>query len=226
MSTLDVRGKRHRSALVVVVAVVVVGVATVLAVTGGHRQVRVAQAVSAGFAAPASRGVAGSETAAGAAAAVTVIVAEEPLLVEGSAAGADALVGSWATSSSRAGLQAGFASARASFAVAKDGSLGFETALLAVRVSELRAGRATVDAWCAEVVFAQDAPVSAAYVTEHLALVWNARRWMVASITDTAGPSVALAGEATPAAEAAAALSGYQPPAAVTGPVDGIAGGR
>lgn len=165
---------------------------------------------------PRQAGLAADETPAGAVAAAAEIVSDEPLLVEANATAATALMDSWAAPSARRQLQRAFLAARAGFVQAKGGPFSFDVALLADRIVTTSAGKVVLDAWCAEVVFDRGEPTVGVYVTERMELTWTAAGWRLTSMTDTPGPSVALSGTPTPAAEAASALAGFTPPAAVT----------
>lgn len=156
---------------------------------------------------------AGDDTPATAVAVAAQIVSDEPLLVGADATAATVLVDSWAAPGDRQGLGRAFMAARAGFVHAKGGPFSFDVGLLADRIVTATAGRVVLDAWCAEVVFDRGEPTAGVYVTERMGLAWTAAGWRLSSMSDTPGPSVALSGTATPAAEAASALAGFAPPA-------------
>ena len=85
---------------------------------------------------------------------------------------------------------------RAAFDQAAGGPYRFEVAILAQRATQHGVGQVGVDAWCSEVIFARGQPSYATYVTEHLGLVWQSSAWRLESMSDTPGPSVALASNA------------------------------
>src|SRR5262249_28518859 len=128
---------------------------------------------------------------------------------------------SWATPAARAGMVARFTAARAAFDAAPGGPYRFDVAVLAVRTQLAAGGQVTVDAWCAEAVFARGGLSYGTYVTQLRGLVRRGGLWLLPSLSDTAGPSVATAGPPTPAAEAAAALAGFTPPPPGIGPSGG-----
>ncbi|MCU4186452.1 hypothetical protein K6U06_18940 [Acidiferrimicrobium sp. IK] len=165
---------------------------------------------------PRQAGLSGNETPAGAVAVAATIVADEPLLVEANATAATGLMDSWAAPSARQRLEQAFWAARAGFVQAQGGPFSFDTGLLADRIVTASAGRVVLDAWCVEVVFDRGEPTAGVYVTERMGLTWTAGGWRLSSMSDTPGPSVALSGTPTPAAEAAAALAGFAPPATTT----------
>ena len=139
-----------------------------------------------------------------------------------------ALVDSWAAPRSRGTLQERFLAVRTAFDRAAGGPYRFDVAILAERWTRTASGSVTVDAWCSEVIFARDQPAYSSYVTEHLGLVWAGSAWLLESMTDSPGPSVALAASEppTPGPEAAAALAGYVPAGtAVSGEGGGSARG-
>lgn len=158
--------------------------------------------------------LAGDETPAAAVAVAAQIVSYEPLLVGVDATAATALVDSWAAPSSRQALEQALLAARSGFVKAKGGPFSFDVGLLADRIVTTSAGRVVLDAWCAEVVFDRGEPTAGVYLTERMGLAWTAGGWRLTSMSDTPGPSVALSGTPTPAAEAASALAGFTPPAA------------
>jgi hypothetical protein len=203
-------------------AVVATGVLTVaaliLAATGHHRGA--GPAATAAIPAPprpgsTTRGASAEPSStAGASAKADQIIASEPALVEGDPTSASAVVASWVTPAARAGIAARFAQARTAFEGAAGGPYSFDVAVLAERTTPGRPGSVNVEA-----VFARGIPSYATYVTEHVGLVWDDGVWLVLSMTDTPGPALATAGQATPPAEAAAALAGFSPP-----PADGETG--
>jgi hypothetical protein len=150
---------------------------------------------------------------AGAVATVEGIVVVEPLLATDSPATVAQLVASWTAPSARSGLEAQLDAARAALLDAPGGPYRFDAATLEARAILTGPATAAVDAWCSEVVLAQERPLYAAYLTEHFALTWTGRTWLVTSTSDTVGPSVALptATAVTPPAEAQAALAGFAP---------------
>jgi hypothetical protein len=146
-------------------------------------------------------------------AAAAWIVENEPLLVSVDQSQAVRMVDSWASATARQSLEARFVAVRTAFDQTAGGPYRFEVAVLAQRATEHGVGQVAVDAWCSEVIFARGEPSYATYVTERLGLVWQSSAWRLASMSDTPGPSVALASDApaTPAAEAAASLAGFSP---------------
>lgn len=215
-----------------VAAIVVAGAAGALILTGHHSTrpgapaaPEAPKATAAATSGPDIPATPQPETGAGAARATATIVADEPLLVEGTPASAAALVDSWTAPTARPAIERSFASARAGFVHATGGPYRFDTALLAERVTLTGPGTAKVDAWCTEVLLERGTPTSGLYVTEQMNLTWSAGRWLLTSISDKPGPSIVLAGTPTPAPEAAAALDGFLPPAAAEG-TEGTQGGQ
>ena len=144
-------------------------------------------------------------------------VTVEPVLATDSVAAAAEVVAGWTTPAARASIESGLDAARAGLADTKGGPYRFDAAVLEARAQLTGLGSASVDVWCSEVVFARGRPVYAAYVTEHFELTGTTYGWLVASTSDTDGPSVGLptSTAVTPPTEAESALVGFSPAGAL-----------